>query len=104
MVGINDNQAFGNIVPCDEVNVGIVQSVYLVEGLNAVVLFIVSIEVVRCKYVKHIATLLYPLHIAVCQKVFPRSYATAETAERKYGKQAREYKYICSFYHFLIEL
>ena len=104
MVGINDNQAFGNVVPCDEVNVGIVQSVYLVEGLNAVVLFVVSVKIVGRKHIKQVAALLYPLHIAVCHIVFPRTYATAESAERKHKKQASECKYICSFYHFLIEL
>ena len=50
VVAIDDDQSFGIVAPGNEVNVGVVQHVCLVNGFHAVVFRVVGIEVFRCQH------------------------------------------------------
>ena len=62
---VNDDEPFGLLVPGDVSNIGIVESVYLVVGSDAVVSQVILIEVVRSTHKERITSLHYLLWFGI---------------------------------------
>ena len=70
---IDDDEARGPLVPPDERHTRIGQSVGLVEGVDALVLLVVGIEVVGGEDVEPVASFLHPCGVVVGHIRLPRS-------------------------------
>ena len=96
-IAVEDEQPLGSLVVSDVLDIAVVQKVHLAEGLNALVVSVVSIEIAGSLHEYPVAGFFYFLHFAVRHIGFPVADGGAALESGNLKNQEREeYPYFLS--------
>ena len=94
---VEDEQPLGSLVVSDVLDIAVVQKIHLAEGLNALVVSVVSIEIAGSLHEYPVAGFFYFLHFAVRHIGFPVADGGAALESGNLKDQEREeYPYFLS--------
>ncbi len=98
-IAVEDEQPLGSLVVSDVLDIAVVQKVHLAEGLNALVVSVVSIEIAGSLHEYPVSGFFYFLHFAVRHIGFPVADGGATLEERQPEKSGTRGVSIFSFSH-----